>query len=371
MPGAVIDALRAFVPRFLEGNPPLCEAQARALWAITHCRTPAMGGHLYACGACGRHVFAYHSCNHRACPQCGRAATAKWVERELGKRVDVPYFMVTFTLPAELRELFFGPAAKAAYDLFFRAASGTLAEKLAAPKWLGAQVSGFSAILHTWNQRLHFHPHIHIIVPGAGIDRQGRIVRVKNANFLLPVPVLRKAFRWHFRQGLDILGRQIDPSVWTKDWGVHIQPVGNGAAALKYLGAYVCRTAIADSRILRIDDCGVTFRWKDRANGGVQRTERLCGIEFVRRYLRHVLPRGLRSIRYYGFCHPAAKKNRTRIAFHTGRALLIGALEDAPLPASAPLGVPTCPCCHKPMQAVASFAGTAARAPPTMNATSP
>ena len=135
---AVIDVLRRFLPDYLESNPPLSPDQRRAIWAILHCRTPAMGGHLYACEPCAQRAFAYHSCNHKACPQCGRDATRKWVERELGKRVNAPYFMVTFTLPSELRSLFFGPLAKEAYDLFFLAASTALREKLAVKKHLGA-----------------------------------------------------------------------------------------------------------------------------------------------------------------------------------------------------------------------------------------
>lgn len=368
MPGAVIDALRAFLPRFLESAPALSAAQARALWAISCCRTPALGGNLYVCAPCTEHRFAYHSCNHRACPQCGRADTAKWVRRALCRRVGAPYFMVTFTLPQELRELFFGAGAKDAFDLFFAAASAALAEKLASPKGFGAHVSGFTAVLHTWDQRLRFHPHLHFIVPGAGLDAQGRVVTVKNPNFLVPLPVLQKAFRHHFRRGLDARGRQVDPAVWTKDWGVHVLPCGSGAAAIKYLGAYVCRTAIGDSRIVSIDADSVTFRWKDRSQGGRPRTERLSGVEFVRRYLRHVLPRGLRSIRYYGFCHPAAKHNRERVALHTGRPLFIGAFEAAAekvaaAPAAA-AAVPRCPCCGNPMQRIRTFSGLAQRAPP-------
>jgi hypothetical protein len=201
----VIDVLRRFLPGFRRGNPALTKAQRRAVWAITHCRTAEMGGHLHACDTCGTREFHFHSCNHRSCPQCGKDATAQWIERELGKRVGAPYFMVTFTLPEELRPLFFTPQAKDVYQLFFAAASSALTETLANPRWLGAATSGFTMILHTWNQRLHFHPHIHCIVPGAGIAATGRVVKVKNANFLVPQPVLRKIFRGRFRDGVAAL----------------------------------------------------------------------------------------------------------------------------------------------------------------------
>ena len=172
MSATVIGALRRFLPAFLEGAPPLSPDQRRALWAITHCRTPALGGSAFACDHpdCGRVHFAWHSCNHKACPQCGRQATARWVARQLARLVRAPYFLVTFTLPAELRGLFFGPHAHRAYDLFFTAVSRALSEKLATAKGLRATVNGFTAVLHTWTQRLDFHPHIHCLVPGAGLN---------------------------------------------------------------------------------------------------------------------------------------------------------------------------------------------------------
>jgi hypothetical protein len=145
---------------------------------------------------------------------------------------------------------------------------------------------------------------------------------------------------------------QIDAGVWRKKWGVHLKPFGTGESAIKYLGAYVCRTAIGDSRIIGIDGDNVTFRWKDRANGGAIRTDTISGVEFVRRYLRHVLPRGMRAIRYYGFCHPAAKRKRERIAFHTGCPLLIGALANPP---AKPKPVYACPCCGKEMKIIATI----------------
>ena len=354
MADTVIDALRRFLPRLPAGLTPRDEARRRALWAITHCRTATMGGHLHACADCSTSRFAYHSCNHRACPQCGRAATAAWVERQLDRRLAVPYFLVTFTLPQELRSLFFGSEAKQAFDLLFGASSRALGEALASKKGPGAACHGFTGVLHTWNQRLHFHPHVHYLVPGGGLDADGHFVRVKNANFLAPLPPLRARFRHHFREGLAALGWQVDPAVWTKDWGVHIQPCGNGASAIKYLGAYVSKTAMGDSRLVAVTDDTVTFRWKDRANGDRQRLETLPGTEFCVRYRRHVLPRGLRSIRHFGFCHPAAKATRERAAFLSGRTLLLGpATPPAP---REPLGIPLCPCCQKPMARLAKFA---------------
>jgi len=352
---AVIDALRRFLPPFLESGPSLNPDQRRALWAIEHCRTATLGGNLYACRPCGERRFAYHSCNHKACPQCGRDTTRRWVRRELDKRIGAPYFMVTFTLPCELRSLFFGPLAKEAYDLFFAAASKALREKLATPKWLGAQVSGFTGVLHTWNQQLLFHPHIHFLVPGAGIDAKGEVVRVKQEDYLLPVQALKKTFRHHFRCGVQNMPWEIDPAVWSKDWGINIQAFGSGINAIKYLGAYVSRTAIGNGRIESITQEGVTFRWKDRAHGDVTKLQHVSGCEFLRRYLRHVIPRGMRSIRYYGFCHPAAKRNRERIGFHTGLPLEAGSSTTVEKEADQASGIPRCPGCQKLMKRTASF----------------
>ena len=338
----VIEALRRFLPAFLEGKPPLSTQQRRAIWAITHCRTKAMGGRAYACAQCAQIHFAFHSCNHKACPQCGSQATERWVRRELGKLVNAPYFMVTFTLPSELRECFFGPHAKQFYDIFFEASSAALSEKLATQKGLKAEVSGFTAVLHTWNQRLEFHPHIHFLVPGAGLNGSGKLVCVKEANFLVHLPNLRAAFRERFRRLLTEHQWQVDPQVWIKDWGVHIQAAGSGISALKYLGRYVARTAIGDSRILHIGENSVTFRWKDRSDHNRTRQLSLSGEEFVRRYLRHVLPRGLRSIRYYGFCHPAAKASRIRVQFHAGAPVQFGAAIPAAPDDAKPHQCPTC-----------------------------
>jgi hypothetical protein len=351
-PATVLAALRRFLPEFLKTDPILSPQQRRAIRAITCCRTPALGGRAFACDHCGHIHFAYHSCNHKACPQCGALATRCWIEREMGKLVNAPYFLVTFTLPAELRDCFFGPLAKQAYDLFFAAVSGALSEKLATDKGFGADTSGFTAFLHTWNQRLEFHPHIHCLVPGAGLDPQGKYVRVKNPEFLVYLPHLQSAFRQHLYRLLQENNWPVNPQVWRKDWGVHIQPAGSGASALKYLSRYVARTAITDARILDVNEDSVTFRWKDRSNHNQTGILSLPGVEFVRRYLRHVLPSGLRSVRYYGFCHPTAKANRMRVQLHSGRPVQFGSIESVAPPAATDSSCPACPKCGQPTRLI-------------------
>jgi len=351
-PATVLEALRRFIPELLKTAPALSAQQHRAIWAISHCRTPALGGRAFTCQQCHHLHFAYHSCNHKACPQCGAQAAHRWVQRELAKLVNAPYFLVTFTLPAELRGCFFGPRAKEMFDLLFTAVSGALSEKLATDKTLRAQVNGFVAVLHTWTQKLEFHPHIHCLVPGAGLNERNQFVRVKKPQFLLHLPLLQAAFRQHLYRLLKENHWPVDPQVWRKDWGVHIQPSGSGASALKYLGAYVSRTAITNARMLRVAQDSVTFRWKDRSDHNQTKQLTLPGVEFARRYLRHVLPSGLRSIRYYGFCHPTAKANRLRIQLHSGRPLDFGAFKPSPSPNTT--SAPLCPICGQVMQLLLS-----------------
>jgi len=306
-----------------------------------------MGGSRFACAGCSSRHFAYHSCNHRACPRCGKAATAAWVARGLEKQVNAPYFMVTFTLPQELRGGFFGPLAKEFYDVFFAAVSAAMSEKLGTAKGFKVVVGGFVAVLHSWGQQMQFHPHIHLLVPGAGINAKGKVVRVKQDNFLIHLPHLQTAFRQHFRRLLNTKNWQVDPSVWTKKWGIHIQAAGTGANAVRYLGAYVARSVIRDKRIVSFNNESVTFLWKDRGDKRYK-PRTVSGIEFVKRYLRHVLPPGLRSIRYYGFMHPAAVRNRERVRMFTGSPVLFG-----PRPKPLPVGIPICPSCKVDMIRIA------------------
>jgi len=358
----VIDALRRFLPAYLSTRPVLSGVQHRAVWALQSCRTQVMGGHVHGCAKCAaeRH-YAYHSCHHKSCPQCGRAATAGWVRREQSKLIQAPYFMVTFTLPSELRELFFGKEAKAAYDAFFHASAATLSQTLANPKWLGAASNAFTLVLHTWNQKMLFHPHLHCVVPAAGLDERGNYTVVKKAGYLMPADALKKVLRHHFGAQIKALGLSCDPAVWRKKWGVNVQAFGTGENAIKYLGRYVMRSVIGDSRILSITDTHVTFRYTDRSDRAkpVQRTMTVSGVEFVRRHLRHVQPAGLRAVRYYGWHHPAAKKTRQRVQQGSGAPPTISTPSSIPAPEvgnSEPAPAQhliLCPCCQQPMQKIA------------------
>lgn len=358
----VIEALRRFLPAYLSTQPVLSGVQHRAVWALQNCRTLTMGGHVHQCQTCpGQREYGFNSCHHKSCPQCGRTATADWVQREQSKLIPAPYFMVTFTLPSELRDLFFSQEAKAAYDAFFQASAATLSQTLAEKKWLGAVISGFTMVLHTWNQKMLFHPHIHCIVPGAGLDAEGNYVVVKQADYLMPADALKEVLKHHFGAQMKALGLSCDPEVWRKKWGVNVQAFGTGENAVKYLGRYIMRSVIGDSRILSITDTHVTFRYIDRSdrNKPLTRKLRLSGEEFVKRHLRHVQPAKLRAVRYYGYHHPAAKKNRQRVQQGSSAApMIIPPSDPAALETENPKPPPAkprnlCPCCQQPMKMIA------------------
>jgi hypothetical protein len=305
----------------------LSKEQYRVLNDLAKCRTAALGGHLKRCEACAREIPVYNSCRNRHCPKCQGAARAAWLEARESEVLDVEYFHVVFTLPHEL-----GPLAlqnrRAVYGMLFRAASETLLKLGRDPKHLGAEL-GCLALLHTWGQNLHLHPHLHCVIPGGGLSFDGkRWVRCRDG-FFLPVRVLSRLFRGKFlaqlqqafdHDKLEFHGRLQDlrhPKAWegwletlrNKDWVVYAKPpFGGPQQVLKYLARYTHRVAISNHRLLSTDDGQVTFWWKDYANGDRQRLMTLDAVEFLRRFLFHVLPKGFVRVRYYGFL---ANRHRT------------------------------------------------------------
>jgi hypothetical protein len=328
----------------------------RAVQAILACRTPALGGQRYRCAACGRDHFAYHSCRHRACPQCGHADATHWIAQQKTRLLPgVPYFLVTFTVPAELRGLI-RARQRELYAALFRESAATLQEVAAHEKYLGAEL-GLLGVLHTWTRQLIYHPHIHYVVAGAGLSADGlRWLRVRSADFFLPEKVLARRFRHRLRRALALAHPEwfatLPPQAWRVDWVVDSIAVGAGASALKYLSAYVYRTALGNDRILADDERGVTFRFR-RSDNGRWQTVSLAPAEFLRRFLQHVVPRGFQRVRSYGWLAPAAKARWQRIE------ALLDWHRPAPPPV-APVPPPECPRCHQPMIAVQRLP----RAPP-------
>ena len=331
----------------------LLPSHRRAVAAIVSCRTPALGGQLYRCG-CGQEHYAYHSCNHRACPQCGHADATEWLQRQRRKLLPVPYYLVTFTVPAQLRQVI-RSHQKDLYPLLLRESAGALRDIARDHKDLGAQI-GFLAVLQTWTRDLRYHPHVHCVVPGGGLspDRL-RWIRPKREGYFLPQTVLALRFRTRLRQALrqqhPQLYAQIPRAAWTLDWVADVQPVGTGEPALKYLAAYVFRTAFSAERILADDGQTITFAYRD--NEGRPGTVRLSPERFLHRFLQHVLPRGLQRVRHFGFLSAAATAQWQRV---------LALLDWKPLPRilPPPRPPPFCPTCKKPMALI----GRLARAPP-------
>jgi Putative transposase/Transposase zinc-binding domain len=343
----------AYEQRF--GNK-LLPSHRAAVRAILSCRTPQLGGQTYRCADCGHTHYAYHSCGHRACPKCGNAEAADWNARQQTRLLPgIAYFLVTFTVPAELRTVI-RSHQKELCALLFRESAAPLQEVAAKPKYLGAQL-GMLGVLHTWSRQLVYHPHVHYVVAGAGLSADGlRWKRVASDKFFLPQKVLARRFRNRLRRALALdypdAYRQIPAAVWRADWVVDCLAVGSGQAALKYLAAYVYKTALSSARILADDERGVTVRFR-RSDDGRWQTLPLAPAEFLRRFLQHVLPRGFQRVRCYGWLAPAAKEKWRRI-----EALLDWKRPEPP--PSQPLPVPECPRCRKPMALVERLP----RAPP-------
>jgi len=329
------------------------DEQHAAVRAILRCRTAALGGQRYRCG-CGKEHYAYHSCNHRACPRCGRDDAEAWLAQQRTRLLPVPYFLVTLTVPAALREPI-RAARPAWYGALLKAAAGAVQDLAADPKHLGAEL-GITAVLQTWTRDLRYHPHVHLLVPGGGLTAdQLRWVRVKDPDFFLPQGKLAARFKGRLKTWLQAhepeLFKAVTQKVWWVKWVADIQPVGSGEAALKYLANYLCRPPLHESQLAACDRERVTFRY--RTNGGAVQCASVSGEELVRRVLQHVPPKGFQRVRHYGWLGAAAQAKRARI----------GALLDWRAPAlvrPAPVPPPTCPACGQAMKLI----GAVARKPP-------
>jgi Putative transposase/Transposase zinc-binding domain len=365
--------------------------QLQVMSAIEQCRSATLGGHVERCQDCGHSRIAYNSCRNRHCPKCQGAAATDWLAAREADLLPVGYFHVVFTLPAEIAPIAFQNKA-IVYDLLFRTAAETLLTIAADPRHLGARI-GATAVLHSWGSAMTHHPHIHMIVPGGGISLDGtRWVRCK-PSFLLPVRVLSGLFRRLFLAALadahaagrlaffgeiaclrrhEALAAHLAP-LRRKNWFVYAKrPFAGPGAVLAYLARYTHRVAIANSRLMALDECGVTFRYKDyRRNGQARyRTMTLAADEFIRRFMLHVLPKGFHRIRHYGLL--ASAGCRANIA--RARELMAAPMPQVEPPAAQDKAGPDatsdhrppCPCCGGRMIIVEVFGrGGAPRGPPS------
>lgn len=310
------DVMRHHGPAYLERyRANLLPSHARAITAIMHCRTPALGGHLAVCTHCERYHVLYHSCRNRACPRCGWDITERWLAHQQELLLPVPYFHVVFTIPAELRQVV-RQHQKALLPVLFRAAYAALAKLCAADRFLGGQI-GALAVLHTWTRTLNYHPHIHMLVPGGALSPEGvwKALPRRRKRFLVPVRALAKVFAGKFmaaaRRALPDVALPYIP--YKKRWVVFAKPVVHGTDnVLRYLGRYVHRTAIGDSAIIASTDTSVTFQYQD-SRTYQRKTMTLAPHEFLRRFLQHVLPKGLHRVRAYGLLHPAHRTTLKRL----------------------------------------------------------
>jgi len=344
------DIMRRFGPSYLDrfsGRMP--RSHQKAILDIQQCRTEANGGHVYQCERCGKKVYVYHACRNRHCPACHTDQIQTWLEQRTAELLPCDYFHVTVTIPDSLRPVFRSHQEQM-YALLMKTASESLIQLADNPRHLGGRV-GILAVLHTWTNNLMYHPHVHLLVTGGGVNPENQWVSCKR-KYLVPVKALSKLIRGKFaarlRRSDPDLYSQVDPKTWSKGWVVHSLHYSEGEpVVLNYLARYVFRVAITNHRILHMDATHVTFRYKDR-KGDRWITSRIEGHEFLRRYLQHVLPKGFHKVRYYGIWHPSHAhyvstlwSSMVLAAVLSGRPLAPTRREDPPR-AGKPVKCPHC-----------------------------
>ena len=338
------DIFRQHGPAYRQAHPmPL--HYHRVMRAIEACRTPLLGGVVEWCDQCQYTHTRYRSCRNRHCPKCQGEARAKWLEQRSAELLPTDYFHLVFTLPAPIAAIALHNQ-DIVYNILFRTVAETLLTIAADPQRLGVE-TGFFTVLHTWGQNLHFHPHLHCVVPGGGLSPDQDRWIAGDRKFLLPVKVLSARFRRLFLEALakayaagelhffgdltplcapTAFARYLAP-LQDKKWVVYAKaPFGGPQHVLEYLGRYTHRVAISNRRLLALQDGQVSFEWKDYRNAGKSNVMTLPAEEFIRRFLQHVVPTGLQRIRYYGFlanCHRKAKLTLCRQLLATTCSLLL------------------------------------------------
>jgi hypothetical protein len=310
--GAIREIFRAFAPEYLERFPDLPSQHRKVIEAILACRSGELGSTAYRCTGCGATHSVFRSCGNRHCPQCQIHKTRQWLATQLDRRLPGPHFFLTFTVPEPLRP-FLRSHQRVGYAALFEASSGALKKLARDPRFLGTDLPGFTGVLHPWGRQLQFHPHIHYIAPAGGLCPDRERWLSSRADFYLPVRALSPIYRARFKDQMRREGLldAIDPAVWKTAWNVHCESAGDGAHVLRYLAAYVFRVAISDRRIVSFSpaDRTVTFRYRPREAGrelspSGELTTTLDAMEFLRRFLQHVLPSGFMKVRHFGCLSP-------------------------------------------------------------------
>jgi Zn finger protein HypA/HybF involved in hydrogenase expression len=286
----------------------------RALQDITQCMTEDMGGERYRCNDCHEDFWIYHGCRNRSCPKCHGRQISQWLQSRSTEVLPCRYFHLIATVPSELRSLFLRHQ-KTLYGLLIKTAAESVRDLAAEKRFVGAEV-GILAVLHTWTGQLHHHPHVHMLVTGGGVTPDGTTWHDAPKKFLVPVrklsPMIAKRFAAALQKDHRELFEQIPDTLWRREWCSYCKPYGQGQdAVLKYLARYVFRVALTNRRLIAMDETHVTFQYKDRKTDQ-WRTVRLEGVQFLRRFLFHVLPKGFHKVRYYGLWHPCKRDRQAQ-----------------------------------------------------------
>lgn len=360
------DVIARFGPAYLARyGQTVLPSQRRALTALAGCRSTLASQMLADCGQCGAQRLVPHSCGHRACPHCQQFEGQRWIARQHQGLLDAPYFLVTFTVPAELRALVW-QHQRVLYKALMDCAWGTLATFAQNDRRLRGQ-AGAVAVLHTHSRRLEFHPHVHLAMPAGALDAAGRLWRTLRAKdgqaFLFRHQALAAVFRARLLAATRALGLE-PPATAPERWVVDCKAVGSGHQVMVYLGRYLYRGVVQERDIVRCDDHSITYRWRDGKTGKhAQRT--VPGVEFLRLVLQHVLPKGFRRARCYGLLHPNCRRGMA-----LARTMALRRRPSLPAAASSPAEVQrprlVCQCCGAPMRIVRRRIGPAlGAAPPT------
>jgi hypothetical protein len=299
----ITDLFTTYAPEYLEKYPDLPQAHRKVIEASVHCRTGRYGSSVYQCQRCGQMHTINCSCGNRHCPQCPHHQTPQWREKPLDRPLPGPHFLITCTVPEELRD-FVRSHQRVCYAALCKASAEALTLLATDPRFIGTDLPGFTGILHTWGRPLPYHPHRHSIVPGGGLSADRSAWLPSSAHFSVPVQALSPIYRKKCKDEREKAGLQdqINPTVWPIDWIVNSHTVGNGSSSLQYLAPSVFKVAISNSRIVRLQDHTVTFKYRKKGSSR-SRTTSLDVLEFIRRFLQHGLPPGFMNVRHFGFMH--------------------------------------------------------------------
>lgn len=338
------DIFQAFGPEYLTRFGDAIPGDHRkVINAIINCRTNHYGATIYTCEKCGQNHIIYRSCGNRHCPNCQHHKARQWLDRQTKGQLPGHHFMITFTVPQQIRR-FIRSHQRLCYAAMFRASADTMKKLATDPKYIGGDLSGFFGVLHTWGRQLQFHPHIHYIVPGGALSKIDHQWHPSRIDFYLPVKAMSIIFKAKFRDAMkkNPLYSQIPSQVWEQNFIVNSQAVGGSERSIKYLAPYVFKIAISDYRIVNIDNRRVSFKYK-KSKSNRWRTMHLNVMEFMRRYLQHVLPTGFMKIRYYGFLNPNCRVPLKKISALI--QIAFGFLVKVPKTEIKPINPPTCSIC--------------------------